>query len=82
LISRVCEIELFRAVIAGVSPEPRIYGFAVGRGVAAGEAAGVVVPAGKTPAPESGAAEAPGEALAGVVPGDETGEGFADAGEL
>jgi hypothetical protein len=64
------------------SEKRQYYGFAVGRGVTAEEAAGVVVPAGKTPAPESGAAEAAGEAFAGVVPGDETGEGFADAGEL
>jgi len=37
------------------------YGFAVGRAVDAGEAAGGVLPAGKTPAPESGAGETPGE---------------------
>jgi hypothetical protein len=43
------------------SEGPRPYGFAVGRGVKVGEVAGVVVPAGNAPAPESGAAEAPGE---------------------
>jgi hypothetical protein len=37
------------------------YDFAGGRAVEAGEPAGVVVPAGDTPAPESGAAEAAGE---------------------
>jgi hypothetical protein len=51
------------AFSVGFSEEARPYGFAVGRGVDAGEAAGVVVvPAGNTPAPESGAAEAPGNA--------------------
>jgi len=39
----------------------RRYGFAVDRGLDAAEGAGVMVPAGNTPAPESGAAEAPGE---------------------
>jgi len=59
---------------------PRPYGFAVDRGVDAGEAAGLMVPAGNTPAPESGAAEAPGELWTGVFAGDATGEGFAAAG--
>ena len=48
--------------LVGFSEEARPYGFAVGRGVKVGEVAGVVVPAGNTPAPESGAAEAQGEA--------------------
>ena len=49
------------AFSARFSEEAWPYGFAVGGGVKAGEVAGVVVPAGNTPAPESGAAEVPGE---------------------
>ena len=45
----------------GFSEKAPALRFAVGRGVKVGEVAGVVVPAGNTPAPESGAAEAPGE---------------------
>jgi hypothetical protein len=42
-----------------------------------GEVAGVTLPAGKTPAPESGAAEGldPGEAWTGAVAGENPGEG-------
>ena len=48
-------------IFSGLSDEARPYGLAVGRGVEIREVAGVMVPAGNTPAPESGAAEAPGE---------------------
>ena len=40
-----------------------------------GEVSGGALPAGKTPAPESGAAEEPGEAWNGVVAGEDPGEG-------
>lgn len=58
------------------------YGFAGDPAADAGETAGVVVPAGNTPAPESGAAEAAGEASAGVVDGEDIGDDFAAAGDV
>src|SRR5207253_7967093 len=62
-----------RTCVPTASAKSRFYGFAGGCVVDPGEAAGRALPAGNTPAPESGAAEPAGEAWAGEVAGDVVG---------
>ena len=56
------------------------FGETVGAAVASDEADGAAVPAGSTPAPESGAEEEAGELRTGEVAGDDPGDDCDTAG--
>src|SRR5262249_13457247 len=68
----LCEINLTACAVIGL-PKRRFYGFAGDCVFDGAEAAGRALPAGNTPAPESGAAELAGEGWTGEETGDDVG---------